>query len=184
MSSIGSMETRRRANMRFCSQTAATPGFSLHRYILRLPFPSSTLVSSFRSLFGRYLWSCKSNFKMVNGVNVSRDLLWLLTSNNNCHMFKRKAIYKRFSTDPLNPKGFQTLRHSGSIQPKAVSIEPVVGGKKGVVLVYRKRRHQASPGKSLARVTLSQNPKRTMRVIKKFTNSQFLPTGLEIRELI
>lgn len=106
---------------------------------------------------------------MVNGVNVSRDLLWLITSRNNNATFIRKGIRKRFTTDPMNPKGIANFRFAGQIQKKALTVEAHASGK-GVNLVYRKRAHQAKPIKSVARIPLTKNSRRTLTSIKRFCN--------------
>lgn len=103
------------------------------------------------------------------GVNVSRDLLWILTSNNNANMFKRTGIKKRFSKDPLNPKGVQSFQNAGTLQDRAVNVQPDPSGK-GVVLVYKNRRHRRSPGKNLHRVSLKKSAGRTLETIKRFVN--------------
>src|SRR5687768_5965164 len=115
---------------------------------------------------------------MVRGVGVSRDLLWLLTRNNSSFLIKRRGINRRFSRDPLNPKGLYLPRFQGSIQPKAVTVEPNASGK-GVSLVYRKRRHQQKLAKSLAKVELNKGPRRTLNNIRKFCNKNLYRTDLK-----
>lgn len=103
------------------------------------------------------------------GVNVSRDLLWLATKNFNAHMFKRKGIRKTFSTDPLNPRGFQTLSNAGAIQPKALNVVPHPSGR-GVQLVFKKKTPVTKPTKSLVKVPLTHSAGRTIKTIKNFCN--------------
>lgn len=105
----------------------------------------------------------------ASGVNVSRDLLWILTNNNNAQMFKRPGITKRFSKDPLNPKGIQSFRNAGNLQDRAVTVQPDPSGK-GVVLVHRNKRNKRSPAKSLSRVSLKRSARQTMQTIKRFVN--------------
>ncbi len=62
---------------------------------------------------------------------------------------------RRFSRDLLNPKGLYVPRFQGTIQLKALSVEPNASGK-GVVLVYKKRRHQQKPAKSLGKIELNR----------------------------
>ncbi|XP_015781810.1 60S ribosomal protein L28 [Tetranychus urticae] len=116
------------------------------------------------------------------GVNVSRDLLWLFTKNHNCNIYKQKGIKVPFTKDPLNPKGVQTLRWSGSIQRKTLSVTPHPKGK-GVVLVYRKRKYQMMPKKALQRVPLLKDNRRSYRSIKKFVNRNFYRTDLKMTVL-
>jgi large subunit ribosomal protein L28e len=114
----------------------------------------------------------------AKGVNMSRDLLWLLTKNNNSHILKPRAFKKRLSTDPMNPKGVQSFRFSGAIQRKAITVEPHSSGK-GVNLVYKKRRHQSRPEKSVVRMSLTKDSRRTLSVIKRFCNVNAYRTDLK-----
>ena len=103
------------------------------------------------------------------GVNVSRDLLWLATKDFNAHMFKRKGIRKVFSTDPLNPRGFQTLANAGSVQPKALNVLPHPSGR-GVQLVFKKRTVVTKPSTSIIKVPLTHSAGKTVKAIKNFCN--------------
>lgn len=115
---------------------------------------------------------------MVAGVNVSRDLLWVLTNNTNNATFKRKGLRQRFTTDPFNPKGIANYRFSGGIQKKALTVEPHTSGK-GVTLVYRKGNQQNKPAKSIVRVPLTKDSRRTLRTIKRFCNRNYYRTDLK-----
>lgn len=115
---------------------------------------------------------------MVNGVGVSRDLEWVLTRNWSSHLVKRRGINRRFSRDPLNPKGLFVPRFQGTIQRKAINIEPNPSGK-GVVLVYKKRRHQQKPAKSLGKIELNKDSRRTLRNIRTFCNRNLYRTDLK-----
>lgn len=106
-----------------------------------------------------------------NGVNVSRDLLWILTNNNNAQMFKQRGIRQRFSRDPLNPKGVQSFRNAGSLQNRAVTIQPDPSGK-GVVLVHKNRSNKRSPAKSTTRISLRRSAGKTIQTIKRFVNGK------------
>ena len=103
------------------------------------------------------------------GVNVSRDLLWIATKDFNAHMFKRKGIRKVFSTDPLNPRGFQTFANAGALQPKALNVLPHPSGR-GVQLVYKKKTVVTKPSKSLVKVPLTHSAGKTIKTIKNFCN--------------
>lgn len=115
---------------------------------------------------------------MVNGVGVSRDLEWLLTRNWSSHQLKRRGIGRRLSKDPLNPKGLFTPRFQGTIQRKALTVEPHSSGK-GVVLRYKKKRHQQNPSKSVARVELNKDSRRTLQTIRRFCNKNLYRTDLK-----
>ncbi|KAF8795002.1 60S ribosomal protein L28 like protein [Argiope bruennichi] len=64
-------------------------------------------------------------------------------------------------------KKIHSPRYCGTIQKNAIMIEPH-SNKKGVNLVYKKKRCHRKPAKSLERVPLTKNARRTMTVIKKF----------------
>lgn len=113
------------------------------------------------------------------GVNVSRHLLWLVTKSHNCHIYKQRNVKQPFTKDPLNPKGIQTFRWSGSIQRKTLSVTSHPSGK-GVVMVYRKRKHQLRPKKSLEKVPLVRDNRRTFRHIRKFVNRNFYRTDIKM----
>lgn len=114
----------------------------------------------------------------MSGVNVSRDLLWLMTKNNNAHMLKTRGIRKVFTRDPLNPKGIQSLRFSGAVQRKALTVEPHASGK-GVTLVFKKRKHQRKPSKSTAKMSLVKGSRRTLSTIRSFCNKNYYRTDLK-----
>jgi len=115
---------------------------------------------------------------MVNGVGVSRDLEWVLTRNWSSHLIKRRGIKRRFSRDPLNPKGLYVPRFQGNIQRKAINIEPNPSGK-GVVLVYKKKRYQQKPAKSLGKIELNRDSRRTLKNIRTFCNKNLYRTDLK-----
>ena len=110
------------------------------------------------------------------GVNVSRDLLWILTKNHNSFMFKRPGISKRFSTDPMNAKGIQTLKHSGSLYQRAINVQPDPSGK-GVVLLHKVSSNQSKLAKSVNKVSLKKSSRRTLRSIKRFVNGSIESSG-------
>lgn len=115
---------------------------------------------------------------MVNGVNVSRDLQWVLTRNWSSSLIKARGIKRRFSRSTFNPKGLYVPRFEGSLQQKAVTIEPNASGK-GVTLVYKKRRHQQKPSKSVAKIELKKDSRRTLNNIRKFCNRNLYRTDLK-----
>lgn len=115
---------------------------------------------------------------MVNGVTASRDLQWLLTRNWSSHLIKPRYLGRRLSRDPLNPKGLYTPRFQGTVQKRAITVEPHSSGK-GVVMVYKKKRVQRKPAKSVARVNLTKNARRSLTVIRKFCNKNLYRTDLK-----
>lgn len=107
---------------------------------------------------------------MPNGVNVSRDLRWLLTKNSSCHAVKVRNYPKAFSKDPLNPKGIHLPRFSGSIQTQAVTVHGSAK-KKGVTLVYKRKDTVRKPANQLVRVSIKRDPRSTMRSIKNILSN-------------
>ncbi|XP_055932134.1 60S ribosomal protein L28-like [Argiope bruennichi] len=98
---------------------------------------------------------------------MSNHLQWMIVRNCSSFVVKKRNIKKHFSTDPLNMKKIHSPRYCGTIQKNAIMIEPH-SNKKGVNLVYKKKRCHRKPAKSLERVPLTKNARRTMTVIKKF----------------
>lgn len=110
---------------------------------------------------------------MPNGVNVSKDLRWLLTKNSTCHAVKIRNYPKALSKDPLNPKGLHLPRFSGSIQSKAVTVRGPSKKPKvpSVTLVYKKKKAVNTPAKQLVRVTIKKDPRSTLNSIKNTLNN-------------
>lgn len=104
------------------------------------------------------------------GVNVSKDLRWLLTKNNSCHAVKIRNYPKALSKDPLNPKGLHLPRFSGSIQSKAITVRGSAKSK-GVTLVYKKKNAVRKPSQQLTRVNIKKDPRSTLRSIKNTLNN-------------
>ena len=107
---------------------------------------------------------------MPNGINVSRDLRWILTKNSSCYAVKARNCPKPFSKDPLNPKGLHLPRFSGSIQTRAVSVKGS-SKKPGVTLVYKKKSATKRPADQLVRVAIKKDPRSTLRSIRNTLNS-------------
>lgn len=105
-----------------------------------------------------------------NGVNVSKDLRWLLTKDSTWHAVKVRNYPKALSKDPLNPKGLHLPRFSGSIQSKAITVR---GSAKrpGVTLVYKNKLAIRKPASQLTRVTIQKDPRSTLRTIKNSLNN-------------
>lgn len=110
---------------------------------------------------------------MPNGVNVSKDLRWLLVKNSSCHAVKVRNYPKALSKDPLNPKGLHLPRFSGSLLSKAVTVRGPAKKLKNpsVTLVYKKKRATKTPAKQLVRVTIKKDPRSTLRSIKNTLNN-------------
>lgn len=107
---------------------------------------------------------------MPNGVNVSKDLRWLLTKDTSCHAVRVRNYPKKMSKDPLNPKGLHLPRFSGSIQSKAVTVRGS-SKKTGVTLVYKKATALNQPANQLVRVSIKKDPRSTLRSIRNTLNN-------------
>lgn len=107
---------------------------------------------------------------MPAGVNVSRDLRWLLTKDNSCHAVKIRNYPKALSKDPLNPKGLHLPRFSGSIQTRAITVKGSAK-KQGVTLVYKKKSAIRKPADQLVRVTIKKDARATLTSIKNTINN-------------
>ena len=109
---------------------------------------------------------------MVQVVNTSTDLNWLLTRKTSSFLLKRRAgASHHFSTDPLNPKGLFKPRFQGTIQKRALNVQENPSGK-GVVLVYKNKRNQNKPAKGVSKVVLNRGSGRALKNIKQFVNKQ------------
>lgn len=107
---------------------------------------------------------------MPTGVNVSKDLKWLLTRDTSCHAVKIRNYPKALSKDPLNPKGLHLPRFSGSIQTRAVTVRGS-SKKPGVTVVYKKAKAAQTPANQLVRVSIKKDPRSTLRSIKNTLNN-------------
>lgn len=107
---------------------------------------------------------------MPAGVNVSKDLRWLLTKDTSCHAVKIRNYPKALSKDPLNPKGLHLPRFNGSIQTRAVTVRGS-SKKPGVTLVYKKKTAVRKPASQLVRVTIKKDPRSTLRSIRNTLNN-------------
>lgn len=104
------------------------------------------------------------------GINVSKDLKWMLTKNTSCHAVRVRNYPKAMSKDPLNPKGLHLPRFCGSIQSKAITVRGS-SKKPGVTLVYKKRSAENKPANQLVRVSIKKDPRSTLRSIKNSINN-------------
>lgn len=142
--------------------------------MLSFPVPKGSCFSCLHFLFsfGKTIIPLSIITRMsAKGVNVSRDLLWILTKQNSAHTFRRRGIPKTFSTDPFNPKGIETLRNSGNVHAKAATVEANPEGK-GVQLVFKKQRLSSRKAGSVVKVPLTRGLTRTARSIKSFVNGR------------
>ncbi|GFQ78181.1 60S ribosomal protein L28 [Trichonephila clavata] len=100
-------------------------------------------------------------------VEFSNELQWMVVRNRSSFLVKKKHVKMPFSTDPFNMKKLHVPRFCGSIQSKAVMVEPHPG-KKGVNFIYKKKDVGNKPRQSLRVQSFTKHPRRTMTNIKSF----------------
>ena len=89
----------------------------------------------------------------------------MIIRNNSCHLVKRKNV-RSFSNEPNNLKGLNSFRFNGLVHKKTVSVEPKSDGK-GVVLVTRNNKSIRKPAKSISRLELKRDARKTLSAIRK-----------------
>ncbi|OJJ52575.1 hypothetical protein ASPSYDRAFT_37102 [Aspergillus sydowii CBS 593.65] len=88
--------------------------------------------------------------------NVSSDLIWQLTRNQNAYLVKRNSNGGvQFSRDPLNVLNKHSFKYAGYSNTKAVGVQPAENG--GVVAITKKPGTAQQPAKNLATVTYGPN---------------------------
>ncbi|BAE61777.1 ribosomal L28e protein family-domain-containing protein [Aspergillus flavus] len=96
--------------------------------------------------------------------NVSSDLVWQLTRNQNAFLVKRNSGGgSQFSRDPLNLQNKHSFKYAGYANTKAIGVQPTENG--GVVVLTKKSGNAQQPGKNAVRVTFG--PKASTRKIYK-----------------
>ncbi|KAL4899269.1 hypothetical protein BDW74DRAFT_163784 [Aspergillus multicolor] len=84
--------------------------------------------------------------------NVSSDLIWQLTRNQNAYLVKRNSNGGvQFSRDPLNVLNKHSFKYAGYSNTKAVGVQATENG--GVITITKKPGTSQQPAKSLATVT-------------------------------
>ncbi|KAI9859366.1 MAG: hypothetical protein M1813_006703 [Trichoglossum hirsutum] len=85
--------------------------------------------------------------------NVSSDLIWEVSRNNNSYLVKRRTGGGvQFSRDPLNLLNKHSRKHSGFVNQQAIGVQP---GEKGGVVLTTKKLHSTTSHKPAS--NLSQN---------------------------
>ncbi|KAL4950571.1 ribosomal L28e protein family-domain-containing protein [Aspergillus filifer] len=84
--------------------------------------------------------------------NVSSDLVWQLTRNQNSYLVKRNSNGGvQLSRDPLNVLNKHSFKYAGYANTKAVGVQATENG--GVVTYTKKPNTAQQPAKSLTTVT-------------------------------
>ncbi|KAJ5099130.1 hypothetical protein N7532_006131 [Penicillium argentinense] len=97
-------------------------------------------------------------------TNVSNDLIWQITRNQNAYLVRRNAGGgSQFSRDPLNLVNKQSFKYAGYANNKAVGVQATENG--GVAVTTKKPSNPQQPGKN--QVTVSYGPNTATRKIYK-----------------
>merc|ERR1711997_1208528 len=84
-------------------------------------------------------------FKKGQG-KMSTDITWAITRNNSAFLLKKRGCPKPFSTDPMNLTNKHSMRHTGTVNKKALAIAPAADNKGFTVTM------KAGPRRSLHKV--------------------------------
>ncbi|GAB0093877.1 60S ribosomal protein L28 [Sergentomyia squamirostris] len=101
---------------------------------------------------------------------TSSHLNWLIVRNCNSHLLKKRDIPKPFSTERNNLTNLSSFKYSGLVHHKTVAVVPA--DKKGFTVVYKKKKYQNKPAKSLVKVTMKSGPRRSLHKLKKMLGAQ------------
>ena len=101
---------------------------------------------------------------------MSTDITWAITRNNSAFLLKKRNCPKPFSTDPMNLTNKHSLRHSGCVNKKAVSVVPAADNKGFTVTI--KKGNANKPGKNLQTVTMKAGPRRSLHKVKALVVKQ------------
>ncbi|KAL4898466.1 ribosomal L28e protein family-domain-containing protein [Aspergillus ambiguus] len=97
-------------------------------------------------------------------TNVSSDLIWQLTRNQNAYLVKRNSGGgSQFSRDPLNLQNKHSFKYAGYANTKAVGVQATENG--GVAVITKKPGNPNQPGKNF--VTVNYGPGAGTRKVYK-----------------
>ncbi|KAJ5127519.1 hypothetical protein N7448_008298 [Penicillium atrosanguineum] len=97
-------------------------------------------------------------------TNVSNDLIWMITRNQNAYLVRRNAGGgSQFSRDPLNLVNKHSFKYAGYANTKAVGVQATENG--DVAVTTKKPSNPQQPGKN--QVTVTYGPKTATRKIYK-----------------
>lgn len=100
--------------------------------------------------------------------NVSPDLVWEITRNNNSYLVKRNTGGGvQFSRDPLNLANVNSRKHAGYVNEKAVGIS--AEGEKGIHVVSKKPKTTSQPAKNSHKRTFGSHNRKTYKNIASST---------------
>ncbi|KAK1149952.1 hypothetical protein N8T08_003508 [Aspergillus melleus] len=118
---------------------------------------------------------------MAAVTNVSSDLVWQITRNQNSFLVKRNSGGgSQFSRDPLNLQNKHSFKYAGYANTKAIGVQ--ASGSNGVSVITKKPSNPQQPGKNI--VTVNYGPGASNRKIYKGVASKTAKNGYrgDIRE--
>ena len=101
---------------------------------------------------------------------MSTDIAWAITRNNSAFLLKKRNCPKPFSTDPMNLTNKHSLRHTGCVNKKAISVVPAADNKGFTVTI--KKGNGNKPGNSTQSVTMKAGPRRSLHKVKALVVKQ------------
>ncbi|KAJ5302045.1 hypothetical protein PENANT_c008G10416 [Penicillium antarcticum] len=96
-------------------------------------------------------------------TNISNDLVWQITRNQNSYLVKRNSGGgTQFSRDPLNVLNKHSYKYAGYANNKAIGVQ---GTENGVAVTTKKPTNPQQPAKNI--VTVTYGPSTATRKIYK-----------------
>ncbi|XP_074654927.1 large ribosomal subunit protein eL28-like [Tubulanus polymorphus] len=112
---------------------------------------------------------------------MSSHLTWAIIRNNSAFL-RKGARGCSFTTEANNLKGKNSFKYNGLIHKQTFGVEAAKDGK-GVVIVTKKARGGRKPSKSMARVELKKDARRTFATISKTISKSKDRRGLKMAAL-
>jgi len=110
----------------------------------------------------------------------SSQVQWMIIRNNSSFLRKRKLC--TLTTEPNNLKNRNSFRFNGLVNKKVLGIEAIQDGK-GVVLTQGKTKHRQKPAKSIRKVKLVRDSRRTLTTIRRIVRKQRYRKDLKMAAL-
>ena len=110
-----------------------------------------------------------AKFTTLQG-KMSTDITWAITRNNSAFLLKKRGCPKPFSTDPMNLTNKHSMRHTGTVNKKALAIAPAADNKGFTVTI--KKGNANKPGKNRQTVTMKAGPRRSLHKVKALVVKQ------------
>ncbi|XP_065184255.1 large ribosomal subunit protein eL28-like [Sycon ciliatum] len=115
---------------------------------------------------------------LLQGLNMSADLQWLIVRKTNCFQMRRDG--RNFTTEPYNLSGRAVFRDCGMINGRTVTVENNPK-KKGILVGISRRSAVNRPAKRFAMTRLSKGSRRVVKGLRKnLVNTQYRPDQADI----